>query len=268
MPLTSDIGVTPKKDLHVIYVLDTSGSMEGIPIQMLNQAMQETIVVLKKVAKREADAQLKISVLEFSTGIRWMNESGPVDVEDFIWMDLSAGGLTNVGGALKELNSKLTVEKYLKSEYGAMLPIIIFMTDGYATDEYKKELERIKTNSLFRKATRIGFAIGDNPDVDMITRLAGDSEAVVHTDNLALFARLLRFASVTASTLAGTSQVSGAIISNGRNVVSGALRETGISRDEIDPGIEYREEETVNLEREDDQFSTTDITWDDDGEVW
>ena len=94
MPSLDNRGATPRRDLHVFYVLDTSGSMEGNPIQILNQAMLETIGVLKKVAKSNGDAQLKLSVLEFGSMVRWMQKDGPQKVEDFVWQDLSAGGLT------------------------------------------------------------------------------------------------------------------------------------------------------------------------------
>lgn len=262
-----NLGITPRRDLHVFYVLDTSGSMEGTPIQILNRAMLETIGVLKKVAKTNGDAQLKLSVMEFSTMARWMQKAGPEDVEDFVWMDLSAGGLTNVGAALKELNHKLSRDEFLKSSSGTMLPIIIFMTDGYATDEYEKELEAIKQNKLFRRATKIGFAIGDNPDVEMITHLAGDSEAVVHTDDLALFARLLRFVSVSSSTLASTSQVAGNVINTGREAVREALREEGIDAQQVRPDIEYVDEDTVLL-NETRGYSSGGTEWDNDDDDW
>lgn len=268
MPNLDNRGATPRRDLHVFYVLDTSGSMEGNPIQILNQAMLETIGVLKKVAKSNGDAQLKLSVLEFGPMVRWMQKDGPQKVEDFVWQDLSAGGLTNIGAALKELNQKLSTREFLKSASGTMLPIIIFMTDGYATDEYEKELEEIKKNKLFRKATKIGFAIGDNPDVEMIAHLAGDSEAVVHTDDLALFARLLQFVSVTSSTLASTSQIAGGVINNGRTAMTEAIRQSGAKPEDVRPGFEYLDGDTVVLDDSALQYSSSGIAWEDSDDDW
>ena len=43
---------TPKKNLPIFYLLDTSGSMYGEPIAILNRAMTETMEELKKVAKK------------------------------------------------------------------------------------------------------------------------------------------------------------------------------------------------------------------------
>jgi len=210
--------------------------MEGIRIATLNRAMRETLDVLKQKAESNADALVKIAVLEFNSNCRWLNPDGPETMEDFIWEDLKTGGLTSMGAALKELNSKLSRKKFLKSMTGAYLPVMIFMTDGHATDDYQLALAEIKRNKWFDRGVKIGFAIGDNPDAQMITNIVGESEAVVTTNDLTQFARLLVTASVTASMLCSTSQtasdeVTGKVIIN-RVVNSDASKEPV---DPIDP---------------------------------
>lgn len=215
MPNISEMSGAPRRELHVFYVLDTSGSMEGLRIATLNRAMMETVAVLREQALRNADAQLKIAVLQFNTAPHWLNPAGPERMEDFIYENLTAGGLTEVGAALEELGSKLSREKFLKSMTGAYLPIIIFMTDGYATDDYTAELSKIQQNRWFSSSVKIGFAIGDDPDANMIAQIVGNSEAVIQTDDLALFARLLKWASVTASMMCSRSRTSSDIITGG-----------------------------------------------------
>lgn len=208
MPSPNELEVVARRELTIFYVLDTSGSMTGTPIGKLNTAMNETIEALKSVAKSNADALLKVAVLEFNSGCKWVNANGPEEMEDFFWENLSAGGVTDVGAALRELDSKLSRNAFLKSMTGAYLPVIIFMTDGFATDDYSKALAEIRNNKWFAKATKIGFAIGDQPDLKMISEVVGNSEAVIKTDDLDLFARLIKFASVTASMLASQSKTS------------------------------------------------------------
>ena len=193
---------TPRKDLHVFYVLDTSGSMSGDKISTLNRAMEETTQALSEVAKSNADANLKIAVLEFNTGCNWITSNGPEDLaNDFIWDPLKAGGLTDVGTALKELNSKLDRKAFLGSMMGSMFPIVIFMSDGFATDDYNKALEEIRKNRWWQRATKIGFAFGDDADLNMIGNVVGNGEAVIRTNDLELFKKLLKFVSVTSSML-------------------------------------------------------------------
>lgn len=213
MPRLDELGGTPRRELHVFYILDTSGSMLGKPIAALNNAMTETVDVIKQQAKSNADALVKIAVLEFNSGFRWLQPQGPEEMEDFIWKDLTAGGLTDMGAALKELDSKLSRHAFLNSMTGAYLPVIIFMTDGYATDDYKKALEQIRKNRWFDRGTKIGFAVGDEADVEMITEIVGTHEAVVQTDDLELFARILKFASVTATMLCSQSRTDDSEIS-------------------------------------------------------
>ncbi len=227
MPDINEFSAVPRRALHLFYVLDTSGSMSNAPIATLNMAMTETVEALKDLAKKNSDAQLKISVLEFNTSCKWTQSGGPEDVEDFFWQDLEAGGMTYMGAALKELDSKLSRNAFLRSMTGNYLPVIIFMTDGFANDDYAGPLAKIRENRWFAKSTKIGFAIGENPDVNMISEIVGSPEAVIQTTDLDKFARMIRFASVTASMLAGTSRTSS-------NDISGSSIVSSISSDEPD----------------------------------
>lgn len=240
MPSTDSLGAVPRRELYVIYVLDTSGSMSGLPIQRLNRAMDATVDALRQMAFHNGNAHVKVAVMEFNSTCRWIQPAGPEDLDDFFWTDLSASGMTYMGSALKELNAKLSPTEFMTSATGAFLPVIIFMTDGYANDDYEAELAKIMQNDWFRKATRVGFAIGRSPDVQMIAKLVGDTEAVIRTEDLGVFARLLRFVTVSASMLASTSHTVGSAASGGA-AVQQALEDAGISRAEIDPGFEYKE---------------------------
>ena len=225
MPDINELDVIPRRILNVFYVLDTSGSMSGSPIATVNSAMAETLDVLRKVAKNNADAQIKVAVLEFSSGCRWMAQF-PEDMEDFLFEDLKASGLTDFGKALTELNSKLSRSEFLNSGLGHYLPVIIFMTDGFATDNYQIALAEIQKNKWFKGAMKIGFAIGEAPDVKMISKIVGDSKAVIKTNDLDLFARMLRFVSVTASMIASKTRTT-------KNKVAGV----DIIKEAIDNGM-------------------------------
>lgn len=244
MPRPNDMTSATRPILPVFYLLDTSGSMRNQPIGVLNRAMENTIDALKQVAEHNSNAEVKIAVMEFNSNCRWIQPAGPEDLEDFFWQDLAASGMTNVGAALRELNNKLSRNAYLSSMSGNYLPVIIFMTDGYANDDYEPELARILQNRWFAKATRVGFAIGRSPDTQMIARLTGDSEAVIRTDNLGVFARLLRFVSVSASTLASRSHTADASVS-GAEALRMALQEAGVDSREVSVDFDYHEPEQI-----------------------
>ena len=147
---------------------------------------------------------------------------------------LTAGGLTDIGAALKELNSKLSRHAWLDSMVGALMPVMIFMTDGFATDTdvFPKALEEIRKNRWFQRGTKIGFALGDDPDEAMIASVVGDKEAVIKTTDLALFERLMKFVSVTPSALVSQSQTPDTVVS-GADIVRQAIKEEGLTDDDI-----------------------------------
>jgi uncharacterized protein YegL len=234
--------------------------MEGAKISALNHAMEECTEALRTLAKSNGDAKLKIAVMEFNSGCRWITSNGPEDLEeDFEYEYLKCGGMTDIGEALKELNSKLSRKEFLSSMTGALMPVIIFMTDGYATDNYEKALEEIRKNRWFSNGTKIGFAIGEDPDERMLSSIVGNSEAVIKTTDLELFKRLMKFVSVTASMLVSQSATTD-MVSTGGDIVKKAREELGI------------DDETVVVQLEDDEYNkeeapAADADWDDE-EDW
>lgn len=131
------------------------------------------------------------------------------------------------------------------------MPVIIFMTDGNATDDYQKALQEIRKNRWFARGTKIGFAIGDDPDYKMLSSVVGNSEAVIKTTDLELFKRLMRFVSVTASMLVSQSATTNAV-NTGGDIIRQAKQEMDIPSDvtvaldqaEYDPEPVWDEEDT------------------------
>lgn len=191
-----------KRELVIFYVLDTSGSMnDDGKIGVLNEAMRETTEVLADVARSNESAEMKIAIMAFNSGAKWVTmESGPEYLKDFIWDDLKAGGLTDLGEALKELNRKLNKNEFLRSDTGQFVPVIIFMSDGYPTDNWEKALEELNaSNKFFAKSTKIAFAMGEEADKKVLSKVTGNSEAVLQTNDMEIFRHMIRFVSVTSS---------------------------------------------------------------------
>lgn len=260
MPSTGALNKSARKELHVFFVLDTSGSMEGASISALNHAVEETTEALKTLAESNGDADLKIAVLEFNTDCKWVTSNGPESAEDFEWEYLEAGGITNIGAALRELDSKLSRHEYLKSVVGALMPVIVFMTDGFATDDYESAIQQIRQNKWFKHATKVGFAIGDDADSSMISTVVGNSEAVIKTTDLELFRRLMKFVSVRASMIASQSHTT-KTTTGGDAIIKAAKDELGLSNN-ITPNLkdnEYNKEPASNTA--DDYEDDGDTDW-------
>ena len=95
MSILEQITPSPRRVMTLFYLVDTSGSMAGSRIGTVNAAMEECIPLLKEVAQANDDAEIRVAILQFSNGASWITpQSGPVGLEDIIWNDLQAGGLT------------------------------------------------------------------------------------------------------------------------------------------------------------------------------
>ena len=231
-------GAVTRKKLVVFYVLDTSGSMEDDgKIGALNEAMRETVDVLQNIAKGNADVELQIAVLQFSSGAQWITEK-PIYVEDFYWDDLKAGGLTDIGDALSELYNKMSRHEFLQSNTGYMVPIIIFMSDGYPTDNWEKALQKITDkengNKWFQYSTKIAFALGRDADAKTLSQIVGNKEAVIQTSDLETFKKMIKVVSASSVLTNSVSRPQGQDTSN-VDIVKNATGEKQASNSDQQP---------------------------------
>ena len=180
--------------------MDTSGSMAGSRIGTVNAAMEECIPLLKEVAQANDDAEIRVAILQFSNGASWITpQSGPVGLEDIIWNDLQAGGLTEFGAALNELDRKLSRNEYLKSQTGAYAPVILLLSDGGPTDNWEPALNQIKNNNWFKHAIKIAIDIESESDRYVLEKFTGNSEAILDAKDTNSLKKMIHKVSVRAS---------------------------------------------------------------------
>ena len=193
-----------RRTMTLFFVVDASGSMDGSKMGTLNAAVEEVIPEIRKISGENADAAIKIAVLEFSSGARWITPA-PMDAEDFTWSFLDADGLTDLGEACKALNEKLSRKAFMSDVAGSFAPAIFLLSDGEPTDDYKPELEKLKQNNWFRKAIKVAVAIGDDANRDVLGEFTGNKEAVLTVHTPEALAKMIRFVSVTASQIGSKS---------------------------------------------------------------
>ncbi|MBQ9847933.1 MAG: VWA domain-containing protein [Clostridia bacterium] len=193
-----------RRTMTLFFVVDASGSMDGSKMGTLNAAVEEVIPEIRKISGENADAAIKIAVLEFSSGARWITPA-PMDAEDFTWSFLDADGLTDLGEACKALNEKLSRKAFMSDAAGSFAPAIFLLSDGEPTDDYKPELEKLKQNNWFRKAIKVAVAIGDDANRDVLGEFTGNKEAVLTVHTPEALAKMIRFVSVTASQIGSKS---------------------------------------------------------------
>ncbi|MBO5297943.1 MAG: VWA domain-containing protein [Candidatus Homeothermus sp.] len=208
MSLLDDAVSVPRRTMTLFFLIDTSGSMSGNKIGAVNDAIVNVLPMLEDISSSNPDAEIKVAALEFSNGTKWLYNE-PKSVEDFKWIDVQAGGLTSLGEACLELNSKLSRSGYMKSASGSYAPAIILLSDGGPTDNFDGGLQSLQGNNWFKNAIRIAIAIGDDADLDVLARFTGNSEAVVKVQNIDALKQIIRIVAVTSSQIGSKSSSAG-----------------------------------------------------------
>lgn len=188
-------GELASRPLHFFWIVDCSGSMSGEKIGTVNHAIQSTIPEMVDAAKNNPNAQLLIRTLKFSTGASWVTTS-PVNIEDFAWDDLSAGGVTDLGKAFDLMAAQLTIPPMSDR---ALPPVLVLLSDGQPTDDYKSALDKLLHLPWGRKAVKIAISIGQDADDTVLSEFTGNSELVLQANNPQALVNMIKWASTAAS---------------------------------------------------------------------
>ncbi|WKZ64481.1 MAG: VWA domain-containing protein [Saprospiraceae bacterium] len=162
--------------LPVYFLLDTSGSMNGEPIQALNNAMSGMINSLRSDA--QASETLWISVISFD---REIQEIVPLtELPSFQLPEIVCpqSGPTFTGKALEMLYDKVNSEirKGTPTQKGDWRPLLFLFTDGKPSDPmlYKEMLPKIKSLNF---GAIVACAAGNLADDSKLKEL---TDTVVH----------------------------------------------------------------------------------------
>lgn len=165
--------------LPVYFLLDTSGSMRGEPIQALNNALSGMINNLRSDA--QALDSLWISIITFDKEIV---EVAPLT--ELVYFQLPEiicpqSGPTNTGAALEYIIQKVKqdVIKGSPTQKGDWKPLLFVFTDGKPSDLhlYREKISEIKNLNF---GAVVGCAAGPKADDAILKELTNN---VVHLDS-------------------------------------------------------------------------------------
>ncbi len=208
MGLYDDVVEVSRRTMVLFFIVDTSGSMKGTKIGTVNNAIEEVIPEIKDISESNADAQIKIATLEFSTGARWL-DTEPILAENYRWNYLNANGVTDLGKAFLSLNEKLSTRAFMNEATGSFAPAIFLMSDGDPTDNYEDALDILKQNNWYKKAIKVAIAIGKDANVNILAKFTGNRDAVIDVHAPTELKKWIQFVSVRASEIGSkSSQIS------------------------------------------------------------
>jgi len=154
-----------------------------------------------------ADAEIKVAFLEFSTGAKWLTTDGAMKMEDYYWNDLVADGLADMGEAFRLLEEKLhNSSGFLLGASRYYAPCILLISSREPTDDYKSHLAKLQNNGWFKASLKVALAVGDEANDCILLEFIGSKEAVVRVPDGGNAAnrlgKMVQFIAVTPSQVA------------------------------------------------------------------
>lgn len=216
MSLTDyDLVPAARRVLNLFLLVDTSGSMAGEKIAAVNDAIRNTIPIVKDINDSNPDAEIKVSALTFNGAHQWTSPN-PVEIDKFEWTDVIANGWTAMGAACYELNNKMSrTNGFLNSPSGSYAPVVILLSDGAPTDDFDSGMKALLNNNWFKHSTRVAIAIGNDACIDVLKTFTGNIELVLRVHNIDALKTAIKVAVVTSSMIASQSS-SVSIAANGQ----------------------------------------------------
>ena len=188
-------GALANRPLHFFWMVDCSSSMAGDRIGAVNHAIQECIEPMREEAAGNPNAQLYIHTLKVASGASWVTAE-PVPIEEFAWEDVEANGITDMGKAFELLAGQLSMPPMPDR---ALPPVIVLLTDGYPTDDWKRPLEKLLKMPWGKKAVKVAIAIGKDAERSVLEAFTGNPEAVLDAGNPEVLTHFIKWASTVAS---------------------------------------------------------------------
>ncbi|HET9730688.1 MAG TPA: VWA domain-containing protein [Acidimicrobiia bacterium] len=194
-----------RRPLHFFIVADCSGSMAGDGrMRALNNAIREALPHLRAVAEQNPHAELLVRAIAFSTGARW-HLAEATEVDALRWLDLEAGGYSDLGAGLELLAAELRVPPMPER---ALPPAIVLISDGMPTDDWRAALARLLDEPWGARSVRLAVGIGRQVDHEVLETFIGNPEiAPVTANNPEQLVRLLRWASTHAGRAASQPSI-------------------------------------------------------------
>lgn len=173
-------GGISSRPLHFIIIADRSGSMKGEKIQALNFSVADMMTHLQEWERDQESARLYIRAVAFGDEVTWHVET-PTPVSELRWQPLVPEGRTRMGLALKTVAEALTPDRL---ERRALQPALLLITDGKPTDDFEEGLAALFSTPAGRSSLRLGLAIGQGADEQVLNRFIGDRNVpVLHADS-------------------------------------------------------------------------------------
>jgi uncharacterized protein YegL len=166
--------------LPIYFLLDTSRSMIGKPIQAVNDGLKMLKDVL--VSDPVAVESVYVSVIQINTE---PSQVVPLtEVPGFTPPELDAGGWTKLGAALRLLNDCLDreIKANAGDQKGDYKPLVFLLSDGRPTDGWKLAIQELRARKTCPLGNFIALGCGPKADLETLSKIANVTLAMGQFD--------------------------------------------------------------------------------------
>ena len=190
-------GVMAKRPLHFIWLLDCSGSMSFRgKIDALNTAIRELVPHMRRAAADNANAEVLIRAIKFSTEAVW-HIPQPTMLSEFHWTDVVAEpeSHTSMGAAVRMVADEL---KMPPMSPRALPPALVLISDGRPTDDFDGAMAALLAEPWGKASTRLAIGIGTDALHKTLRQFIANSEIpVLQADYTDALVEYMRFVSTS-----------------------------------------------------------------------
>ncbi|MEI6842693.1 MAG: VWA domain-containing protein [Methanomicrobiales archaeon] len=169
-----------KKPCYYFWICDCSESMglknrsnNLVKMDEINKAIPQAIEKIRDFQKNNQKGQITMRTIKFSDTAEWVDKDS-IPVDQYMWKDLSADGITSLGAAFSKVAQALkTIEDGGTMPQKAYPPVLVLITDGYPTDEWNKGFDELMSQFWAQKAVRIAIAL-EGADDEILRAFIGD----------------------------------------------------------------------------------------------
>jgi uncharacterized protein YegL len=170
--LNPEFIINHEQRLPCMLLLDTSGSMDGERIGLLNKGLRSLVGALREdgLARKRVD----LAVMTFNDSIELVHDFGAVDQWEDSIPEMKAEGVTNMGAALEDAVRRIKARKreYIDNDIPSYRPWLFVLTDGEPTDSTEAASAALREAQKNGQVTVFPVAIGAEVDLEKLGHIA------------------------------------------------------------------------------------------------
>ncbi len=171
----------PEPRCPVVLLLDTSYSMQGMPINQLNEGVHALYAALKE--DDLASVRVDLSVMSFGKNVEVMQDFATVSESEA--PTLKVNGMTPMGEGITKALSRIEERKneYRSAGISYYRPWLFVITDGQPTDDTTEASNTLKASIEKKKVIFFGIGV-QNANLDILKQISGSPERVFKLQGL------------------------------------------------------------------------------------